>query len=327
MPTKYIFKANDDVLSFCKCDSQPAMSPGQLDCPWCGCGWLIACSKCTKSYTFAEVKETDLSLEELAHIHYKAYGNMETTESDISNWTEWMAHLLEPLSIGDKVVYMDGHYIPIDTENVKIEGIYAEHEFDKLPHAFSKDAEELRSYLGDPSYWFDRAIEAYDWLDENDPYELFQEAIEEVKNALEKSDEVPFDLQYFYRMIYTQIFSTIEAYLYDRIRQIIFINDKALELFCKNDEKIKAINYKAETVFKGRSALRESVIGSINGRVFHKFHDVVKYFESACDTKINIENELAELNKYVSKRHDCVHRNGKNVDGEIIIYPKVNYNN
>jgi hypothetical protein len=30
---KFFFKANDDVLSHCRCEGAPAMSSGQLDCP------------------------------------------------------------------------------------------------------------------------------------------------------------------------------------------------------------------------------------------------------------------------------------------------------
>ncbi len=62
---KFLFKANDDVLSYCSCVGEPAMSTGQLDCPWCGCGWLISCAKCGKAFTYAVVRETDIPIVEL----------------------------------------------------------------------------------------------------------------------------------------------------------------------------------------------------------------------------------------------------------------------
>lgn len=58
MKHKFFFKADDDVLSHCTCTDAPAQSSSQLDCPWCGCGWLISCATCGKAFTFAEVRET-----------------------------------------------------------------------------------------------------------------------------------------------------------------------------------------------------------------------------------------------------------------------------
>ena len=52
---KYIAKANNDVLSHCQCADTLAAGPAQLDCPWCGCGWLFSCIKCRKAFTFGRV--------------------------------------------------------------------------------------------------------------------------------------------------------------------------------------------------------------------------------------------------------------------------------
>ena len=279
---------------------------------------LDSVSKCRKSFTFAEVRETDISLKKLAEIDCEGYyGNSNFSEEEIDNWVAQMEYHLEPLKVGDTVVYLDGHYIPIQTENVEIEGIYADHDIEKLPHVIAENADELRSILSDSTYWLERAVEDYEWLDNNNPYELYQEAISEIKFALEKSAAIPFDNQFFYRMIYMQIFSTTEAFLSDRLKQLILLNDNALEFFCKNDEKIKSLKYKAETVFKGKPALRQSVMGAIQERIFHRFQDVVRDFQSACDTTIEIDSELTELVKFNSKRHDCVHRNGRNADGNL----------
>jgi hypothetical protein len=47
----YLRKANDDFVSHCKCPKADSLisSPGQMDCPWCGCGWLFICSRCNKA--------------------------------------------------------------------------------------------------------------------------------------------------------------------------------------------------------------------------------------------------------------------------------------
>ncbi|HJN76044.1 MAG TPA: hypothetical protein QGF58_19085 [Myxococcota bacterium] len=51
--TRFLIKDSDDLLSFCKCDTGLVGVPGQLDCPWCGCGWMLSCIDCRKSFVFA----------------------------------------------------------------------------------------------------------------------------------------------------------------------------------------------------------------------------------------------------------------------------------
>ena len=58
-------KANDEVLSFCACQQPLVALPGQLDCPWCGCGWLASCIECRKAFTFAKVVDVDLTYEQI----------------------------------------------------------------------------------------------------------------------------------------------------------------------------------------------------------------------------------------------------------------------
>jgi len=154
---KFIFKANDRVLSFCDCVGEPAMSTGQLDCPWCGCGWLIACSKCSRSFTFAEVRETEIPLAELGRRETQARGVTAVTEEEIAEWADGMAEALDPFDVGDVVVYLDGSYWTVDSTSIEFTGYFAHHKFDRLPHAEAlADATRLNAILGDRNYWIER---------------------------------------------------------------------------------------------------------------------------------------------------------------------------
>lgn len=156
---KFFFKANDDVLSFCSCEGEPAMSTGQLDCPWCGCGWMIACSKCSKSFIFAEVRETELSLLELGRREVEARGLENVTDEEIVEWADGMIESLSHFEVGDIVVYLDGAYWTVDSENVEFDGYYASHKFERLPHAIAlSDPEHLDEFLGNQDYWLTREL-------------------------------------------------------------------------------------------------------------------------------------------------------------------------
>ena len=154
---KFFFKANDDVLSHCRCEDASAMSSGQLDCPWCGCGWMIACSQCTKSFTFAEVRETETPLIELGRREVEARGLKGISDEQIADWAEGLAETLAYFEVGDIVVYLDGSYWTVDSTDIAFDGLYASHDLARLPHAEAlRDPAHLRRLLGNPRYWLDR---------------------------------------------------------------------------------------------------------------------------------------------------------------------------
>ena len=156
---KFLFKANDEVLSFCTCEGQPAMSTGQLDCPWCGCGWMISCSNCTKSFIFAEVRETDIPLIELGRREAAARGLTDVSEQDAAEWAEGMAEAFADFEVGDIVVYLDGHYWHRDATDIAFDGYFASHRLSRLPHAEAlADPPLLDRVLGDANYWLDSEL-------------------------------------------------------------------------------------------------------------------------------------------------------------------------
>ena len=135
------------------------MSSGQMDCPWCGCGWLITCSKCSKAFTYAEIRETDIPLIELGRREVLRRGLTSVTEKEIEDWALAIQTDLADFPVGQLIVYLDGEYLPLNSKNIQFEGWYAKHKLEKLPHLEAlKNPELLNSMLGDSGYWLDREI-------------------------------------------------------------------------------------------------------------------------------------------------------------------------
>jgi hypothetical protein len=154
--TKWLAKANDDVLSHCRCDHAIAAGPGQLDCPWCGCGWLISCVHCRKAFTFAEVVDVDRTYRELCTADFGSKG-IELDEADLNDAAAWMADAVASLRLGEIVVYLDGVYFPLEERDVQFDGAFAAHDLPRLPHAEAiARPGVLLEKLGDKRYWYDR---------------------------------------------------------------------------------------------------------------------------------------------------------------------------
>src|SRR5438874_12347121 len=98
----YLRKANDDLVSHCGCDLTDALisSPGQLDCPWCGCGWLFVCKQCRKAFTFAEGVEIDESWEDTGDRAVRALYQRDPEPGEVAEWVGFMQILLTRVQLG-----------------------------------------------------------------------------------------------------------------------------------------------------------------------------------------------------------------------------------
>jgi hypothetical protein len=155
---KLLRKANDDVLSHCKCSTSLASLPSQLDCPWCGCGWLIGCTQCRRSFSYARVAEVETDYETFIQNDRRRSEYPDFDRSELKNYALWLEDTLADIPVGTTVVYLDGMYFDLNSEPGLFEGLYAVHELQRLPHfvALTNPA-YLRATLGERSYWLDRA--------------------------------------------------------------------------------------------------------------------------------------------------------------------------
>src|SRR5258706_163464 len=164
--TIYLAKANDDVISHCRCRTALITWPPQMDCPWCGCGWLFTCIECHKAFTFAKGVLIDESLEEIATKDIRSRFEREPESDEIANWLKGMRVLLKGIELGREYVYLDGYFIPSDSESVTFEGWTARHDLPHMPQAEARsDGTILDRSIGAINYWRTRRVEH----DESEP--------------------------------------------------------------------------------------------------------------------------------------------------------------
>ncbi len=159
MSVIHLVKANDDLVSHCKCEQGTVGEPGQLDCPWCGCGWLFSCSKCRKAFSFAKVVEINKTWQELAREDLYNYNKQEPDNDSISNWVENMKGMTEHIELGKNYVYLDGYFIPTDEEYFEVEGWKSKHDFIKVPQVEAlEDPTVIDQVLSNSDYWLKNEI-------------------------------------------------------------------------------------------------------------------------------------------------------------------------
>ncbi|MGH9837741.1 MAG: hypothetical protein ACREEM_03045 [Blastocatellia bacterium] len=152
-------KENDDLVSHCKCDLAYIASPAQMDCPWCGCGWLFNCLNCRKAFTFARGVEIKDSWFDLARRDLSNFGFESLDDDDIEEWIQEMKELLAGVKVGKRYVCLDGLIIPADAASIDFEGWHSKHKLDFVPQlAAIQDPTIIASILTRANYWKSTAL-------------------------------------------------------------------------------------------------------------------------------------------------------------------------
>jgi hypothetical protein len=155
----FLAKESNDLVSHCRCEDALITFPAQADCPWCGCGWLFSCQGCRKAFTFARALETDESWESLARRDLLGSWRKEPTDLDVQRWVKAMQSLLADVEPGKSYVTLDGNFLPTDLAGLEIDGWYAHHDLDFVPHvAALQDRSVVTDLLANKKYWLENRL-------------------------------------------------------------------------------------------------------------------------------------------------------------------------
>jgi hypothetical protein len=158
--TLYLVKANNKLISHCKCETTVVAGPAQMGCPWCGCGWLFVCPTCHKAFTFSRAELVDQSWEELAHLDLDRKSGRPATDKQVREWIGFMKVLLKDIQIGKEYVYIDGWVFPTDSKDLRFEGSHSRHQLTEIPQVQGLvDRGALERTLDSEKYWQERRVE------------------------------------------------------------------------------------------------------------------------------------------------------------------------
>lgn len=161
MPGHYFLeKADSALVCTCDCERARITFPPQMDCPWCGCGWLFACAECGGTFAFARGTWLNETWEETGQRELgRRWGN-EPSDDEVAAWVGAMKELLAVVEMGKHYVYFDGFVVPTDVDGLAYEGWHSRHDLDCVPHvAALKDPSVKDDVLTNRSYWLDRKVQ------------------------------------------------------------------------------------------------------------------------------------------------------------------------
>lgn len=149
--------------------------------------------------------------------------------------------------------------------------------------------------------------------EETDLHISCQESVLEIKN-LSASQPENSPLQ---RMCYSSLITAMEAYLGDILKREIFSRPNVKQRFVASYEPFKNQKFKLSELYEKLSKIDKEIKDALDGLSLHKIDAAKNIFSNTLNTTFP-DNFLPLLGEAVQRRHDIVHRNGKDKEGELI---------
>jgi len=156
-----------------------------------------------------------------------------------------------------------------------------------------------------------------DWDDI--PEDVFKEItnphVQEIKDVLDKLDGLDeLSRTLLYRNLFANVISALEAYLSDTAIKKIMNDDYYKRKFVESSLKRQNDTFKLSDFYKIKDDLDNRVSQWLRDLIYHKLDVVKPLYKDAFGVDLG---DIGKLMKAVQIRHDIVHRNGKDKDGNL----------
>lgn len=142
-------------------------------------------------------------------------------------------------------------------------------------------------------------------------FSRFHKEIENL-NELRRIEITPELQKILYRQIFIGVIGAMEAYLQESLLSLIFTEEKYFKSFLNNYSPFRNEKISLSDIYKELTLIEYKVNEKICDINFHNIPKVKNVYEFTFG--INFP-DIRKINKYIVTRHDLVHRNGKDKEG------------
>ncbi|WP_246008488.1 hypothetical protein [Afifella aestuarii] len=165
-----------------------------------------------------------------------------------------------------------------------------------------------------------------DWLDYEasaDPYRVFMDSYHHTGDLLADHGGVRGD-HLVNRMIFSQQITALEAYLGDTLLNEVMRDKEAMQRLIDKDEDLAKEKFTLSQISNDPGLVERKVRTHLREIQYHNLKKVDVLYSIALGVRIlDLAADKASLFKAVLLRHDCVHRNGFDKEGnEIDVFTK-----
>lgn len=191
-------------------------------------------------------------------------------------------------------------------------GIASDHVIEELAAELTEENWEWAP-TEDPSDYEDQLLD--DILQFSDAFKTLTEAIDATQKL--NAAPAPHELDdMYYRMLFAQVITSLETYLSDTFIAQVLGDEGKLRKFVETTPEFKETKVSLADVLAAAADIESTVKKHLVDVIWHNISKVKNMYKDALD--VQFPEDLSEIYKAVDKRHDIVHRSGKNKNGDPI---------
>lgn len=154
-----------------------------------------------------------------------------------------------------------------------------------------------------------------EYLDYDPSWELeyVEEHVRDVVRVLDSIESLDdFSKEILHRNLYANVISVMEAFLYNTLSSEVLSKDEIKRKFVETYEPFIESKFSLSQIYSKYDSLDKIIFKELNKLLYHNLGKIKSIFKATL--KIDI-GDIDELSKCVDIRHDIVHRNGIDKNG------------
>ncbi len=188
--------------------------------------------------------------------------------------------------------------------------------------------EELSDDLNSESWEWTKAERLSDYdnyevdaaLDESIPIDAVYIKLNRLESLLNHHDSISGDQQPFYlMMVFSFCITILESYLSDVFIRKLFTSQDYKQKYLSANSDLKLKKIPLGDIYKEHSSIDNTIKEALSRTSFHDLGKIASLYKSVLGVDIG---DIGKLITLIKKRHDFVHRAGKNNDGQDVTTSK-----
>ena len=182
-----------------------------------------------------------------------------------------------------------------------------------LAHDLSMDCPEWTS-AEKPSDYEDSYFNLI--LSDNEYFKSFMESINHIRD-ISNAEITGATKDHLLRVLHVSVITAIETYLSDAFINSVINDRESMRKFVENNPEFKNKTIKLSEIFAKHENIDQEVKGYLVSQLWHNLKKIKPMYKTTLG--VDFPDNIESIFKAIDTRHDLVHRNGKNIDGEAVI--------
>jgi hypothetical protein len=206
--------------------------------------------------------------------------------------------------------WMDGPHDAAEELRGQFDGVVPEDVIQELADSLDAECPQWAGVLDDDDFGLYDAV-----LGNTATLATFREAVQTIRKLV-KANVGKEEQQHLLNLLFANAIAALETFLCDTFIHRVMSQPHELRRFIETTPQFKKLKIPYAAVLKEAEGVHDTAKRHLLGMVWHRLETVEKLYWRSL--KVSVKDLAASLKREIQVRHDIVHRNGKDKEGNAV---------